>query len=344
MAVVGAGVVGLSIAAGLRDRVDVRCFERLPSAMGERSAGSSRIFRLAHARPELVELARSALAAFRRWEEAAGAPMIRPTGCVVSGSHAVEWAAAMQAAGAPCEVRAADGAALRLPATSPPAHALVDPAGGVIDVGAVRAYLLARTRDVLRHDPVHALEADPAGATVWTAAGRSRFDVVVLAAGAGTSPLAAQVGIYTPCALVHHVRFGFPAARADDWMCWIDDPAGGLTTYQHRTGPGVWSVGGSLDPAQVAWEVGPDAAAAASRDAVLRHVREHLAVEPRVVDSLYCTTTTPGLGDGFRVRRSGPVLAVYGSNLFKLAPVVGETLAAAALDGSTPSVAEFAAS
>jgi hypothetical protein len=86
---------------------------------------------------------------------------------------------------------------------------------------------------------------DPIGANVWSPTGKARFDVVVVAAGAGTSPLAAQVGIYTPTALAHHVRFGFPLDRSEVWQCWIDTPAAGLGTYQHQSGPGVWSVGGA---------------------------------------------------------------------------------------------------
>lgn len=52
---------------------------------------------------------------------------------------------------------------------------------------------------------------------------------------------------------------------------------------------------------------------------------------------LYCATT-PNLGDGFAVRRNPSVVAVYGENLFTLAPIVGNLLAAACRDGSAPSV------
>jgi sarcosine oxidase len=99
----------------------------------------------------------------------------------------------------------------------------------------------------------------------------------------------------------------------------------------------VWSVGGHLDPAATAWEVGRDAATTASRETVLRYVREHLEVEPRIVDSLYCATISD-LGDGFEVRRNGSILALYGNNLFKLAPVLGDLLATACANGSTPFV------
>jgi sarcosine oxidase len=110
-----------------------------------------------------------------------------------------------------------------------------------------------------------------------------------------------------------------------------------LGTYQHESGPRTWSIGAHLDPAAMAWEVGRDVATAASEKTVLRYAREHLLVEPRIVERLYCATT-PNSDDGFTVLRNGAFLAVYGDNLFKLAPILGEMLAAACGDGSTPSV------
>ena len=80
---------------------------------------------------------------------------------------------------------------------------------------------------------------------------------------------------------------------------------------------------------------------AASREVLLAYARERLAVEPRIVDGLYCTHV-PDAGDGIAFRRSGPVLAVDGENLMKFAPVLGEILAAAAVDGSTPAVPQLA--
>ena len=98
----------------------------------------------------------------------------------------------------------------------------------------------------------------------------------------------------------------------------------------------------NLDPALVAWEVGRDAAVAASQEVLLAYARERLAVEPRIVDGLYCTHV-PDTGDGIAFSRSGAVLAVDGENLMKFAPVLGEILAAAAVDGSTPAVPQLAA-
>jgi sarcosine oxidase len=341
VAVVGAGVVGLATAACLvRDGVEVVCFER-SAVMGERSAGSSRIFRLAHVDADLVRLADAARAGFARW----GAGIVDPVGCVVSGGDAAERARAMAAVGVPHELRdTADGLGLPVagPVTGP---VLVDPSGGVVDVDAVRALLVGIAGHTVVHAEVEGM-AGGAGGGVGSAAAVirvggavHRFDAVVLAAGAGTAGLATEVGIDLPSALQHHARFTFPLPDGPR-PAWIDAPPTGLRTYQHRSGPGRWAVGGTVDAAAVAWDVGPDAATRASRAIVLGYARERLAVTPEVVETLYCTHA-PDTGDGIRFERSGAVLAVWGENLMKFAPVLGESLAAAAVDGSTPSVREL---
>ena len=342
---VGAGVVGLSATACLvRAGVNVVCFERSVATMGERSAGSSRIFRLAHVEPDLVRLAMSAREGFAQWAGEADAAMVDRCGCVISGVDALDRAAAMKAAGAPYEIVDAPSARVRLPVVAAPSSVLVDPAGGVVDVDAVRAFLIAQAGHVVVHEPVYALDCDTDGnVAVWSPSGAGRYDAVVIAAGAGTSALAAQAGIYTPPALAHHVRFTFPIDHSVRWQAWIDRPAEGMGTYQHRSGPGQWSIGGSLDPALTAWEVGREEATAASRQAVLGYVREHLRVAPTILDSLYCTHV-PNTGDGIEFRRNGPVLTVYGENLMKFAPVLGQALATASVDGTTPTVRQLAAS
>ena len=347
VAVVGAGVVGLSTTAALLTAgVDVVCFERSATVMGERSTGSSRIFRLAHADPDLVALAMIARDGFARWATQAGTPMVHPGGCVVSGGDAAERAAAMAAVDAPHALVEPGSDQLRVPAAVSASPVLVDPEGGVVDVDGVRAFLVAQVGRAVVHEAVDAVTTDDRGATIATPSGTLRVDAVVLAAGAGTSALAAQVDIATPGALVHHARFTFPVDEPSDgrpWQAWIDTPAdGGLATYQHRSGSGQWAVGGSVDPALIAWEVGREAAVAASREVVLAYARERLAVVPRVVETVYCTHV-PNVGDGITFFRNGPVLAVDGENLMKFAPVMGETLAAAALTGATPTVRELAA-
>ena len=309
--------------------------------MAARSAGSTRIFRLAHADPVLVRVAQRARDQFDRWSQDASREMLIDNGCVVTGTDITDRAAAMAQAGASHELLGAGSGRLRLPVVDVPEVALLDVSGGVVDVDAVREFLVARAGRAVVHEPVYALGTSPGGAAVVTTpSGVTEYDAVVLAAGAATAHLAAQVGIYTSPQLAHHVRFTF-AVDGAGWQSWIDKPAAGVSTYQHEAGPGLWAVGGQVDPAETAWERGPESAIAASRRVIADYATRALTVRPEIVDSLYCTTV-PNLGDGVEFRRNGPFLAVYGDNLMKFAPVLGEALAEAAVSGGTPSVASLA--
>ena len=339
VAVIGAGVVGLSTVLSLLEQeADVTCFEAA-APMSQRSSGASRIFRLAHGSPELVELAEAARRAFAQWSERAGAELMERSGAVVTGADVPEWASAMSAAGA--EHRVDDGSdGLDLPARSIAGPVLFDPAGGVVDARRVGEFLTGVTRQAIVTDTVYRIESYGAGVRVWSAAGRSEFDACVIVAGTGTTALAAQVELYTPSVLFHHVRFTFllddPALRPH---CLIEKSEAwrpGFTTYQHLAAPGQWAVGAHFDPAETAWELGRELVTSTSRRHTVDYVRENLVgVGDRIVDELYCNVAA-SWGDGYGVQRNGGVLTLYGDNLFKLAPVLGQTLADAALSGATP--------
>jgi sarcosine oxidase len=338
VAVIGAGVVGLAASAALLDRgVEVTCLDRT-GPMAERSTGSSRIFRLAHSSADLVALARDARAGWARWSEAAGRPLIRDVGCLVSGAPTLAWTAAMRKAGAPYTVVGPDWPELGLPVRRAPGVLLHDTTGGVIDAEGTGAYLTGRVGAALRPAIVYELEERGPGARVHTPDGPLDVDAVLIAAGAGTSPLAARVGLYTPPVLAHHVRFTFATTRVGPLRSWIDQSSDRMNTYQHMAGPGRWVVGGLFDHAEIAWEVGRTEATRGSREAAVAYVRDHLdGVEPAVLDELYCTTMA-GLDDGFHLRRRGPFTAVYGDNLFKFAPLLGGLLAAAVTEGTADEV------
>jgi len=339
VAVVGAGVVGLSTVLSLLEfGADVACYEAA-APMSQRSSGASRIFRLAHGSPELVELAEAARRTYAVWSERAGAELVGGGGTAIAGPDVGEWSVAMSAAGAPHRVE--DGQRrLGLPDRSIGGPVLFDPAGGVIDAGRIGEFLIARTVPAVALDTVYRIELLDSGTRVWSAGGRRDFDACVLVAGAATCSLAAQVELYTPSALFHHVRLTFPLADpARRPPCLIDKSESwrpGFTTYQHLTAPGKWAVGAHFDPADTAWELGRDRVVATSRRLTVDYVRQKLdGVEDRIVDELYCTVTA-SWGDGYGVQRNGGVLTLYGDNLFKLAPVLGQLLADAALSGSTP--------
>ncbi|WP_433302135.1 FAD-dependent oxidoreductase [Actinoplanes sp. CA-030573] len=339
VAVIGGGVVGLSATVALlRQGIDVWCHER-GEPMAERSAGDTRIFRLAHACPDMVRLAGRSRALFATWSERAGVALVDEVGTVVSGAEAGGWAEAMAAAGVAHELVEAGSPRLRLPAVTFAGPALIDPAGGVIRVDRVRAFLVGAAGARLRPVHVDAIEETASGVRVRAGAESDTFDAVLICAGAGTSALAAGVGIDTPRVLEHHLRVSFPLrpAAPAPLSCWITAPADGvLGTYQHQDGPGSWAVGGDVDPALVTWANGREAAEEASLAAVTGYVAEHLPfVEPRPIGRVYCTHN-PGLGDGLQFARRGRVLAVHGENLMKFAPLLGEMLARSAVEGSTP--------
>lgn len=333
VAVVGGGVVGLAATYFLRRLgADVTCFEST-ALMSQRSAGESRIFRLAHTEPAMVAAAREALEAYRGWETHAGEPLITHTGTVISGDPE-PWIAAMAAAGAEYTLATADSGTLRLPTSTPPGSALLDPSGGVIRVNRVRQFLAREVSSAVVNISATVIEETPGGVTVHTPEGTHQADAVIIAAGADTPALAAQVGLRAPTALAHHARFTFALCAAGDFQCWIAQSSTGLSTYQHMNAAGQWAVGAHFEAFDVAWAAGCAQAAEVSRKAVTQYVATELdMVEPGVIKEMYCSID-PSLGDGFWFPRSARVLAIYGENLFKFAPLLGQRLAQAALDGS----------
>ncbi|MFC5138617.1 FAD-dependent oxidoreductase [Actinomycetospora rhizophila] len=313
--VVGAGIVGLATAYRLiRAGATVRCLD-VGEPMGARSAGDTRIFRVAHGDPGLVAEARRASELWDDWSMTAGRTLVGGERAKVSGPRVPAWSAAMTAAGA--IHRVVDGV-------------LHDPAGGVLDLVGAGAFLTAAVHP--ERAGVRAVDADGA---VHTDAGTEHADAVVVAAGAGTPALVAPLGIDVPAALEHHARFTFTGPA--DQPCHLDARGDGdlASTYQHRTRAGHWAVGGHLPDADTAWELGADEVARRSRAAVVDHVRRLLPhLDPTPVAELRCTPMR-GAGDGVHRARAGAVHVVWGDNLAKLAPRIGE-LVAADVVGDTP--------
>jgi glycine/D-amino acid oxidase-like deaminating enzyme len=336
IAVVGAGIVGLATSRELLERGhDVRCFEAA-DPMSARSVGDTRIFRLAHERPELVAWADRARAGWKRWSRVAGRSFLGDEGTVVGGDIAA-WTAAMAAVGVPFEVT---GTRPELPAAAPGGPFLLDPGGGVLRARETGRFLLDRVGAALVREAVQDVRVAGGGVEVATGTGAQLFDAAVLAAGAGTAALAERVGIAVPAERAHHARFTF-RLRVPDRVppAWIDRSARwrpGFSAYAHLVGPGRWAVGGHLPELDDSWEVGRETVVRRSREVVSAYVAEHVTgVRPEVVDTVYCAYP-PALGDGVRAAAAGPVTAVWGDNLFKFAPVLGAALAAAAVDGELP--------
>ncbi len=339
VAVVGAGIIGLATAFELSrsPEVEVRCYDA-GTPMAARSLGGTRIFRTAHAEPRMVRAAVRALESWRAWEAEFEVPLVGREGVVVSGEPALERAEAMRAAGV--EVRLLDGEVpAGLPAAGPAGPSLVDPLGGVLQARASGDALLRALGPAVRADDTVTAVDMPDGARVrvHSASGGWDCDAAVVAAGAGTAALVEPLGLVgVPHTRRHHHRFTFrladPAARPP---CWLEQSGAwrpGFTTYQHLAGPGLWAVGGELGDQDTDWGLGVDETRERARRVLTAYVRETLTgVEDEVMETVQCDSI--GTGDGVGAACSGPVVALWGDNLFKLAPLLGALLARSAVRG-----------
>lgn len=314
--VVGAGIVGLATADALvRRGHDVIVLEA-DRPLGARSAGSSRVFRLAHGEPALVEAARRAQGLWEQYAQRAGHPLIGTEGTVVSGPRAAQWAEAMAAAGAEHTLGDPPGTLLGRAA----GPVLTDPAGGALDLAGAGRLLVDACRPIMRPGRVVDL-------------GELAGDAIVVTAGAGTAELMAPLGVAVPAQLCHHVRFSFrPAAPIAEVPPTHLDGAPGPdldSTYQHRTPEGHWAIGGHLPDRVTSTDHGAHEVRRRSYEAITAHVVARIPeLEPEPVGELHCLPTAGG-ADGVHTARVGNVHALWGENLAKLAPLLGEHLAEA---------------
>jgi sarcosine oxidase len=340
VAVIGAGVVGLATAQQLLLRgVEVDCYEA-EAPMAGRSLGDTRIFRLLHADPELAALAMQAKEGWQEWSAMAGKTLVGSEGVLVSGQPAYAWHQATEAAGASVQFSEGLPASCEVPAHRPVGPFAYDAAGGVIDVRSTGEFLVRQLGHRLIAEPVVAIEANGERARIVTAhRDTSYYDAVVVAAGAGTPKLAADAGVRLPDRLERHVRFTFRLEAAITPPCWIERSEAwrsGFTSYSQLTSPTTWAIGAGLPASDVAWELGADEVERRSRAAVVAYVEEALnGVAPTPIDKIACDVTLPG-GDGFDAEMIGPIVFVWGDNLFKFAPWLGRQLAKAAVNGEVP--------
>ncbi|HEY2195182.1 MAG TPA: FAD-binding oxidoreductase [Actinomycetospora sp.] len=318
--VVGAGIVGLAAADALVRRGHTVTVLEADRPMGARSVGSSRVFRLAHADPALVEAASRARSLWERWSQRAGRPLVGTEGTVVSGPRAPQWAEAMAAAGA--EHTLGDPPAALLGKADGPV--LVDPGGGALDLAGAGRMLTEALRSHLR--PGRVVDLD-----------EMIGDAVVVAAGAGTAELVAPLGVDVPHRLCHHVRFSFRlrTTAASTPPTHLDGTPGPdlASTYQHRTPEGAWAIGGHLPDELTTTDHPFDEVRRRSHDAVTAHVAQRLPeLDPEPVGELACTAMAGGGSQqkdpgSVHTARVGNVYVLWGENLAKFAPLLGEQLA-----------------
>lgn len=311
--VIGAGVVGLAagdalVAGGHR----VAVYEAARPGGGQ-SAGSTRIFRHAHADELLIALAVQARRAWRAWEARFGVELLGGEGVLAIGGAASERVAAH---GVP---------------VSPHPEGWLDAAGGALRVRQTIAALAAGVP--LVHAEVLALRETGDGVELHTTEGVRRHDRVLVCAGVGTPPLAAEAGLEIPLAHSLHLRATFA----------VRDPSAPLPCRLDRE-EGVY---GSPFPDHRAYGIGLSGAdgTGATADALagqLARLEDYVArARPDLVGGAIgqrvCRVTElPWGGDAFAAFRADRIVAVAGTNLFKFAPVLGPLLAREALGEPGP--------
>jgi sarcosine oxidase len=296
------------------------------------SAGVARGFRHLHATPAKIAAAVRARSGWDAWSERAGAPLIGAEGALRLGGDPVADSARLRAAGVAAAVL--EHAGERMPALAPGAGPLLwDPRGGAIRAQQAIAWLRRELGERVRRTEVTGVAAG----RVLTRDGPLDCGHVVLCAGAGTERLWPQVAMRR----VVHLRITFACDRRA--ATWADrSNRFGALTYGVADGPGRFALGLADLDAQPA---PADPRAAEPPEGVdLGPVRERLHA--------YAASAFPGLGaplgelvrlltvlpgvdeDAYLLDRGEHMTVVCGHNLFKLAPELGEQVAAAVSAGA----------
>jgi sarcosine oxidase len=342
VAVVGAGIIGLSAAHALTRRgASVIVYERGVPGNGQ-SGGDSRIFRHTHDDPRLIALARRALERWREWEGDCGQELVSRDGVVFLGSAAGERQAALTAAGVSARMVDAGEVTAALPLLAQPAGSpelMLDEDGGVIRTRTAIEMLRAAVADRIVEDEVMSVAPTPSGSVeVRRGDAAAEHDQVLVCAGIGTAGLAHGAGIELPLRASLHVRLAFALriAPPSRLACLLDASGASGETHAYGDplpGNGAYAVG--VTEAAVHPDGGlidPDGLAAVARRTVAYANAMLPGVAPTPSQARHCWVTELEWGtDAFALWSAGGAHFLCGQNLFKHAPAIGEALAATAL-------------
>jgi sarcosine oxidase len=338
IAVVGAGIVGLSTAdAAVRRGLSVTVYDAAPPGRGQ-SAGQSRVFRHAHDDPRLVAWAARSRALWREWEDELGVQLVSDDGVLALGP-AVDDRLKVLEAFPDLPVRRIDATevAERLPLlASYGGPAMLDEAGGAIRTRAAIGALADRLGDSLVVDTVLALAPTRSGTVeVRTGTGRREHAHALVCAGRGTPALARGAGLSVPVQHSATLRVTFPvdgspparaAALLDGSGAFGED---GVYASAYP-GNGHYAVGiGGHVPAGEDGSLTDPSQLAVLADRTAGYVARALpGLDPTPVDHVHCWVTELAWGpDGVAVWEVPGVSFVAGHNLFKHAPALGQALA-----------------
>lgn len=347
VAVVGAGVVGLSTAYALMERgVRAHVYEVGAPGNGQ-SGGESRIFRHAHDDPRLIRDTCDSRAAYDAWSEQLGVQLICDDGAVAIGPAVDRELPLLEEAGVAARRIEAGELAERLPLLAGfDGPAMLDERGGSIRTRTMIDALTAALGDRLVHDEV--LSVQPVGDEVEVRSGGStrRYGSVVVCAGRSTDRFARSVGLSLPVQHGAHVRLTYAVrGTAPTRLSTLQDSSGvfGETGIYAAAPEGNTTYAVGLSDYTLARGDGSFPAARELSDLAARasdYVRQALpGLIPTPVDVRHCwVTQLPWSEDGLAVWERDGVFFPVGHNLFKQAPGLGRKLAAAATGEPLPEV------
>jgi sarcosine oxidase len=362
--VIGLGALGSATAYQLASRgLRVLGLERFGLGHGNgASHDTSRIVRRSYHTPGYVTLAGEAYDDWAALGEAAGAPLVVPTGGIDlfppgAAIPMADYTDSLTACGVPFDVLDPAQVSRRWPRVVLPEGglALHQADTGMVHAAATVATLqrLARDRGAQLRDntPARVVSADATGVTVATPAGEVHCGRVVVTADAWTNDVVSELGARLPLTVTQEQVSYFVPDRPEDfapgrfpvWI-WMDDPSFyGFPTFGERAVKSGQDVGGRTTTGDDRDFV-PDPVNTAQLKAFMAATFPGSAAEVlRTVTCLY--TLTPDRDFVMSALPSHPqvVMGLGAGHGFKFTPTFGRILADLATTGRTTSdIAAFA--